>query len=57
MANKQSNKQKTECCGQGCNNHENMNKPNNNTCGYGLQIVGGILLIGVAGFILLNTFL
>ena len=62
MANKQSNKNKIkpveqECCGQGCNNHENM-KPVTveKTSKLDSQIVFGVILIVGGLFLILNAF-
>ena len=62
MANKQTNKQKPnpaefECCGQGCNNHENM-KPVTveKTSKLDSQIVFGVILIVGGVFLILNAF-
>jgi|688.fasta_scaffold108455_4 hypothetical protein len=67
MALKETNKNKTKpaepvCCGQGCNNHENM-KPGikpvsvDKTCKLDNQIVFGFILIVGGVFLLLNAFI
>lgn len=66
MANKQTNKNKTtpvdpECCGQGCNNHENKGcgitpVPVDKTCKLDNQIVFGVILIVGGLFLILNAF-
>lgn len=62
MANKQSNKNKIkpveqECCGQGCNNHENMKSVTvEKTCKLDNQIVFGVILIVGGVFLILNAF-
>lgn len=66
MALKETNKNKTkpvepECCGQGCNNHENKGcgitpVPVDVTCKLDSQIVFGTILILGGVFLLLNAF-
>lgn len=65
MALKESNKNRPkpaefECCGQGCNNHENRKpKPKpvkDDTCGYITSLIlGGMFIVGIV-FIIFNTF-
>ena len=64
MALKETNKSRKteeECCGQGCNNHENKgcgitHVPVDNTCKLDNQIVFGTILILGSVFLLLNVF-
>ena len=61
MANKQTNKERSECCGQGCNNHENricssQERIDDDTCSYVTRITIGIVVAVGSIFLLLNSF-
>jgi hypothetical protein len=57
MANKQTNKERSECCGQGCNNHENrMKQAEDETCSYVTRITIGVVVAIGGIFMLLNSF-
>ena len=57
MANKQTNKERTECCGQGCNNHENrITQEEDEICSYVTRLTIGIVVAISGVFLLLNSY-
>ena len=56
MANKQTNKERTECCGQGCNNHKNRTTQEDETCSYVTRLTIGVVVVLGTVFLLLNSY-